>query len=733
MLLTQKRLWGVILGIISLSFSIWLELFIQRQQHVIGGGLNRSFLFLLINAHILVIIALLYLIIRHSVKLFLERKKGTPGSIFKRNLLFAFTLFSVIPSFFVFFTAGKFITRSIDKWFAHCLGNGFVSAFKLHNHYSQNIRNNLMIYGNDCVLCIENILEQKNLDKEALAKAIRQDIAKVKLPSPILSPSIYVWDVTGRAIVGSLHEEALVWRKFRIFNDRTIASLKHRFLNTIKGITDKQSFDFYGSLYFVKKIDTYFLILAHRYPTLLRQALIELENAMVDYEQLYLMRNSIYVSYFFTFVLLTLLILFLSLWCAFYLAKGISKPINELIDATEKIRQGRWDTHVVVHPSSDVQSLAHGFNEMTAAVRQAQATLELKNKEIRAILEHISLAVFFINKFGRVIFCNAAAYKLAEHYMEITSFKDKKINSFGSAIQRTCLDLMRDFYAAGKEEFSKEITLACKAELRTFVICIRKISILGSSTTEKNGFLFVVDDVTDIMKINKIKVWQHAAKQMAHEIKNPLTPIQLATQRLQRNFKNQLSDNHIFFDCTNTILDQVKIIKDLVTHFFEFSSMPLVSLEVVNINQLINEVLCLYHISYPDIVFTYDPLPHINFIQTDKTRIKRVLINLLDNSVRALQQSSERKDDSPLRAKVITIKLFIDHNDRQQIHIIFSDSGPGISADVKESLFLPYVSTEKKNMGLGLAIVHDSITQLGGTIALVPTSVGATFHIVLPQ
>lgn len=689
----------------------------QKRHYLIGGGINRVFLFLLINAHVVLVVLLLYLIIRHSIKLVLERRKEVLGSVFKRNLLFAFILFSVIPSFFVFFTAGKFITQSIDRWFQVRLGSGFSSALKLHEHHSQGIKQALRQKGHCLAEAITSCINQH--------KQLSFDVVNGRCPQDP-DYTVYLLDHEGKGILGALHDEVKVWRKFRTVNDRTTSSLKRRFMQKIRGVADEQSFDFYGSLYWAKRVDAGLLIVVYRYPTTVRNALIGLESALVDYNQLHATRNSIYLSYFFTFILLTLLILFLSIWCAFYLARGISKPIQELLDATEKVRLGHWDTQVVVNPSSDLQNLAQGFNEMTNAVRQAHMHLELKNKEMLAILENISSAVFFVNTTGRIIFYNAAAQRLVSHYLAIDSFKDKKINILGLSVKNKFFELIREFALSKKDHMVKEISFMVNSESRTFVVYGRPLLIPHASPYDRNGLLVVVEDLTDIVKVNKIKTWQEAAKQMAHEIKNPLTPIQLATQRLQRKFQDVLSNEKSFFDCTTTILNQVKIIKDLVTHFSQFASMPAPFIEFVNINELVHEVLCLYVISYPDIVFVHNQLEQVVLIKTDKKKIKLALINLLDNAVRAL--NLEPRDS---KEKRIGISTNLDQKNRV-MQIVFSDNGPGIPKIVKETLFLPYVSTEKKNMGLGLAIVHDSITQLGGTITLVTTSGGAQFHIELP-
>jgi len=588
----------------------------QKNQHLIGGGVNRTFLFLLINAHVVFVVLLLYLITRQGIKLFLERRKGVPGSVFKQNLLFAFILFSVIPSFFIFFTAGKFITKSIDRWFQAHVGQGLACGNTLHQHHTAVLRSTIAQDGQKLVRVLIK-LQNSGLDH------IRTVLTNYAVQHWGDQYAVYLIRANELGSKQLLRNEVAVWRTFRTQNDCSMQSLRTAFVGRIRGMTEEAStFDFYGSLYWVKKVDASWLILAYRYPAPIRAALIRLEGAQTVYGQLLSMRSSMYVNYFLTFALITLLILFLSLWCAFYLARGISKPIHELLNATDKVRQGRWDTTVTVNPSSDLQQLARGFNEMTAAVRQAHLQLEEKNAQ----------------------------------------------------------------------------------------------------------------DLVEIVKINKIKTWQEAARQMAHEIKNPLTPIQLATQRLQRRWKNAQQDDPIFFDCTNTILQQVTIIKDLVSHFAEFASLPSLHIQPTDLPGLIREVFCLYQVSYPEIAFVQNFYSPQTVIDTDQKKMKLVLINLLDNSIRALKQGKAGSGGGVLHdAEPGCITCTVTQaGSGNNIEILFADNGPGIPQLVRDTLFLPYVSTEKKNMGLGLAIVHDIISSLGGSIDLARADIGASFVIKLP-
>ncbi len=311
--------------------------------------------------------------------------------------------------------------------------------------------------------------------------------------------------------------------------------------------------------------------------------------------------------------------------------------------------------------------------------------------------------------------------------MDTENVCGKRINVLGSVVTKTFFELVRDLQRGEKQQLSQEIVLHLKGEEHFFVATISLVTINNLPKNFGRGALIVLEDVTEVVRANKLRTWQEAAKQMAHEIKNPLTPIQLATQRLQRRFGKTLSEDPAFSQCTNVILEQVALIKGLVVHFSEFATMPGLNSEVADLNQIIQDVACLYRLSYADVDIGVESSEKIPLIMVDIKKIKRVLVNLFDNSIRALQTKYEDR----WHCKEIKISTQISEDGRW-INLLFADNGSGISPDVRDKLFLPYVSTEKKNMGLGLAIVRDIIALHGGTICLIPSEKGVMFHIQLP-
>lgn len=589
---SKRRLILISLIGIALFITNWSQLFIQQNQDSIGYGISRPFLFVLINAHVIISIILLYLIIRQSIKLFIQRPHKRIENSFTKNLFFAFALFSVIPSFFVFFTAGKFITTSIDDWFHARISTGLDAGMALHQSQTQAIRIALTKTGEEVSLLAQNL--KPNLVLAQIQHELQKHIDS--------GSTCYVLPHHEKELFKAIKREAIVWRTYRQLNDRSTAMLKQAFIARLTSTSAENIFDFYGSLYWKRSFTEFFIVLAHRYPPEIRMPLIDIQNSLQDYHYLKSMHNPIYTNYLYTFFLITLFILFLSLWCAFYLSNRISQPIKNLIQATKRLKKGEWSTTIRQHPESDLQLLEQEFNEMVKAIEQARIELERKNT---------------------------------------------------------------------------------------------------------------------------LKTWRKAAQQMAHEIKNPLTPIQLAAQRLERKYKHLFVNDHPFADCTSTIIEQVGIVKKLIDHFSEFATMPPVVLEPVNIDVIISGIIKFYISSYPAIIFSYTTSRTPDF-SSDPKKLNRVFINLLDNSIRALEENPYQQEP-----KTITISASL-NSETQILTITVTDNGPGVDPAIKGTLFLPHVSTNKKNTGLGLAIVQEAITQLNGTIILAEKTQGAIFIITLP-
>ncbi len=644
------------INIAFLAASILFTLMVQRYEHQIGGGIGRPLLFLLINVEIFIAILLAASIIRQSVILFLERRQKRPGSVFKKNLLFSFIFLSILPGIFIFLGASKLVVKHLDLWFGARIEQGLTSGLTAYQESTTSLRLSL---------------------NQAGATLFAEFDTQHPLPKTLDGFEIHWWPK--HADTFNLASEVAQWRAFRELNDRPTKKLKADFLSLFLATASNNTaiVDFYGSTYWLKAYPKGMLAIIHRPPPLLRSALIKVQNAYSDYMNVREVKHVLKFNFYLQAILLLFLVLVLAIWCSFYLARGISEPIQQLLEATNAVRAGNLQAQVQTTGSPDLQALAESFNEMTKALAASHKALAEKNAEL---LSHM-------------------------------------------------------------------------------------------------------------VKINTFKTWQEAVKQIAHEIKNPLTPIQLTTQRLQRKCLSTLPQETaaIFDDGCTMILGQVQVIKNLVADFSSFAAPSKLELKPCLLGPIIDDVVKLFQLSYPSITVTHiklplkmDPgsqsgmtevenphsLPPTNSLQQepeskaisktnptaifvipdadpgssifstliaaahstsplmlDADKIKRVLVNLLTNSIEAFKNFSCKNPS-------ITIQVT---RERETTRIIVTDNGPGIAPEVLDKLFLPYISTSKKNMGLGLAITQEIIMQHGGNIAVTSSSLGAIFIIDLPN
>lgn len=564
-----------------LAISIAFTAIVQRYEQSIGGGIGRPLLFLLINLEIFIAIFLAASIIRQSIILFLERRKDRPGSIFKQNLLFSFIFLSILPGIFIFLGASKLVVKHLDLWFSTRMEQGISSGLTLYEEMSQETRYQLQREG--------------------------ENLSRHQLPHPPTSLPKHTtfearwWPRDGQGIKFGLEPQQ--WRLFREFNDREIKDLKADLTCQLEKLppTTTTIIDFFGSTYWVKAYPEGFFTLIYRPPAPIRSALIRIQNANSDYQDVRTLKHSLKFNFYLQAILLLFLVLVLAIWCAFYLARSISTPIQNLLEATNAVRAGNLTTLVIPTGSRDLQALTISFNEMTKALAIAQDNL---------------------------------------------------------------------------------------------------------------------------VKINTLKTWQEAAKQIAHEIKNPLTPIQLVAQRLQRKCTPLLAEPTatMFQEGCTTILHQVDTIKALIADFASFAVPTKLEIKQHDMIALLNNVIKLFQLSYPSVTFVLSSTTQIIPAWLDEEKIKRVFTNLITNSLEAF------KTNTP-QSPTISISLAkTGHN----LEIFVHDNGPGIAPEVADKLFLPYISTNKKNMGLGLAIVQEIITQHRGTITVELTQIGTMLKITIP-
>ena len=450
-----------------------------------------------------------------------------------------------------------------------------------------------------------------------------------------------------------------------------------------------------------------------------------------SYNQLRVQRGPLTGLYLSLFLMVTLLILVGSTWMGLYLAKRIVRPVQILAAAAREIGAGRLDQRIEPETNDEFGSLTEAFNAMagelaTTRRKVERSTIELERKHhevearrryIETILERITTGVVSVDAAGAITTINSAAARLLSLDRAAVGQAAKLV------FDRPDLQPIGSFLAgAGRSRSAptaQEVAIIRGTqELHLAAVATAFVGESGAS----EGVVLVLDDVTPLIRAQKVAAWREVARRLAHEIKNPLTPIQLSAERMRRHFADAPSGARALVEeCTTTIVGEVESLKGLVDEFSQFARMPSPRTAPADLESLINDTLGLYRGIFADVALETRCAADMPLVRLDSEQIRRVIINLVDNAIEAMERRGhlviETQRDSA----------------NNVARIIVADDGPGIPPAEREKLFLPYYSTKRRGSGLGLAIVRRIIAEHGGSIEVgdnVPR--GTRFTIELP-
>jgi two-component system nitrogen regulation sensor histidine kinase NtrY len=464
-------------------------------------------------------------------------------------------------------------------------------------------------------------------------------------------------------------------------------------------------------------------------------ALAERTERLVEdfqtYRQLEVQKEDLRASHLLIFLMVTLLILLASSWVGLYLAKRVTVPIQALAEGTRRISGGDLSHRVEVEADDELGVLVQSFNQMTEELASSKEMLERSNQElvatnqrladqragIAAVLENVAAGVLSVDSAGRIRTCNSAAL-----YM----LRQREDDVLGKPVEEAWADPERRKLAAFVAETtaeqathaSKEVHLTLGGELKTLDA---RMTALRDADGKVAGRVLVLEDLTELIHAQQLAAWNEAARRIAHEIKNPLTPIRLAAERLLR--KSRQHDPGLgaaIEDGVDIIVREVTTLQGMVDEFSRYARMPRPRPAQVDLSRLVDETVHLYRNLKPGVAVEGRVDPSAAQAWIDAEQIKRALINLLDNAVEATEAPG-----------TVTLSA---HAENGHLAIQVADTGRGIPPESKEKLFLPYFSTKGRGTGLGLAIVHRIVTDHQGAIHVednVPR--GTVFTIELPR
>lgn len=718
--------------IIILAIIIIIALLTFAENRLIHFGVdfpvsNSILMFILININLLLLILLLFLVFRNLAKLLYDRRRKVMGAKLRTRLVVAFIALSLMPTIVLFFFAINFITASIEFWFnvpvEQALENSLVVGQRLYRHLEDN--NVFFLERTSYQITKRDYLNENK--KEDLSRYIQV------VQREFNHDAVEVYDANAKrltyAITTDLENKPLpivsandLLKQNASGNVRTVSvdMSKGELVRTIGTVP-------FGA----ERDDTRaYVVISVMIPPDLSDRMASISRGFEGYQQIKLLKTPIKTTYYMTLSVVALLVVFCSVWFGFYLAKSITIPIMEFAEGTRRVAEGDLSFNIDLTADDEIGSLVDSFNKMTRDLRIGREQLELSAKMLHeqkdeieerrqymeVVLRNISAGVISLDHRGLVTTINKSAEEMLEiNAQDVLGHSYKRLLSGENAHHAE--DIMEKVTASRNRSGELPLKLTIGGRSRSFLIHINS---LRDDTGRHVGTVMVMDDLTELEKAQRMAAWREVARRIAHEVKNPLTPISLSAQRLKRKFSTHINDP-VFDECTNTIIDYVDLIRNLVNEFSSFAKFPGANLVPSYLTPIVEETVALYSDELTAIDFHVDIEDNLPKLNLDRQQIKQAMINLIENAVGSIKHEG-------------SIHISISHDPiLKMVRIEVADSGHGISDREKTRLFEPYFSTKKTGMGLGLTIVNTIIEDHNGMISVQNNHPkGAKFVIEIP-
>jgi len=654
---------------------------------------------LLFNLSFILAGLLVFLVGRNLAKVIFERRSGMIGSKLQARLVVGFVAASLFPTLFLLYVAESFLRANINAWFDPEYQRVLDDSLAIAKTYYLNAANQALHYARELALQIST---QELLDGSK--RALLKRFVEVKQGEYGLG-TIEVFSADGHLIVLQLSPQTPPKIEVppgsvflsRVLHGEALSLTEHLGRSdVIRG----------GAPIFVKPDSETVLgavVVDYYLPRSLVKRATLVSRSFHDYLQLRTLKRPIFRSYILVLVLIALVVALLGSWFGIYLARGITGPIKLLAQGTQAVASGDLNYQITPVGDDEIAHLVRSFNRMTADLKASQAELERRQRAIETLLHKVPAGVVAIDAQERLLTINPWAEKL--------------LGVVGKpALGRRCHEvlptpisnILKERLREGKplDDLRCPVVLDDGSAATELMMTVTPLEGEGGAVA---GYLLFFEDVSQIAKIERMEAWREVARRIAHEIKNPLTPIRLCAERIRRNLTGSLTSDTISLidDCSRTILNEVEGLKRLLDEFSSFARLPHLNPVPGDLNAVVVETTSNFRKAHPDIHFELDLEPNLPPIMLDREAMRRALVNLLDNAAAAVAEQPSQP--------WIGLKTFL-NPESGIVTLEVADNGPGIKPHLKTRIFEPYFSTKKDGAGLGLAIVSAIVADHHGFV-----------------
>jgi two-component system nitrogen regulation sensor histidine kinase NtrY len=715
----RVREWRIaaLLGALLLVFAaVEQRLLLLAEDLPIG----RDTLFLaLTHLNVIGIGVLVFLCARNVVKLVVERRRGILGSHLNTKFVVAFVFMALVPTIGLFMFSALLIGRSIDTWFQLQVEQGLGEGLDVATAYYGAAEENAVYYGRRIARGIEErkLLREDTLDELHAFVGERQSEYNLGVVEVFSSQREELASATHpdlAVVVFEAPDSEFIQAGLSGVEQTQIQQAGPGEL--VRGIVPIRST--------FNELDVVGVVVVNSFvPRKVSQHVTTIRSALDGYRRLQPRRGAFKTSLMLLLAMMTLSVLLFSSWLGFRLAKQITVPIRSLAEATSEVASGNLDVRIEYRGRDEIGMLVDGFNRMASDLATSREDRERRRTQMEVMLRSIATGVISLDRDGGVTSVNPPARRLLGLPPQISI--GSKINEVlsGPALE-TVEDLLRRLAMGPEETLRRQVTLPTGDEWRTLHWTASR---LRQSEGLPAGFVVVIDDVTQILRVQRMVAWREVARRIAHEIKNPLTPIQLSAQRLRRKLGGTLADREsldVLHRCTDSIVSSVEAMKHLLSDFQNFSRLPATDPTPTDLNALVEETVGVYR-ENPAFEFLTELDPTVGSLDLDREQIKRIILNLIDNAMTAI----EEHEGGPREIRVITRADKV----MGSVQLEVADTGCGVRPEDRPRLFEPDFSTKRNGSGLGLAIVSRIVSDHSGYIRVRDNEPrGTRFTIELP-
>jgi two-component system nitrogen regulation sensor histidine kinase NtrY len=713
----ERVLIALTLVLVVAITSLEVHLVHQGGQPVTGSLLA----FGLLNLNTILLLLFTFLIFRHLTKLFLERRRKVFGSRLRIRLVLTFISLTLLPTVFLFFMAWQLISSRVDVSLDRQVEDSLERAREMSRTFTGEVGDKLQAWGRLIVLAMADQAEEISWESFLAGQRAAYDLTGLEILTP-----------DGGRTAASYAPGAGPWPELPA-QDLAQTSLEKKTL-VLQGVPQGELVSVLLPLPKTAPVAPGGFLAVRQLvsqPQLLQMA--DAARSLQDLRRRQLLISPMRVSHYLALVIVTLITMMAAIWLAFYMAREITTPIRQLAEGALKVAGGDYDFHIAETGRDEIGFLVQSFNKMTQDLQRSQAQLadayrqlseshgliSAQKRDMEILLKNVAAGVIGVDAGGRVIIINDSAAQMLRLKREEVLGQDARALLPPAEYQR-----LGEVVAAARRSPRGTVERPLHLSLpdQTLYLLL-KPTVLKDEAGRDLGVVLVFEDLTELERAQRLAAWREVARRIAHEVKNPLTPIKLAAQRLQRRYGGRLGeDGQVFAECTRIIVDQVDELKNLVNEFSRFARLPHLHLAPHDLNALVQEALLPYLDLQPRIRLEFRPDPALEPILLDREQVKRVLLNLLDNALAALDG-----------AGTITVAIR-GGAPGDRVELIVSDTGKGIPDRDKVRIFEPYFSTKRGGTGLGLAIVNSIVAEHQGHLRVEDNYPrGAKFIIEFPK